>query len=156
MSITLRPATLADAERLRNWRNEASTLQASSDSTPVSTEDHERWLVARLGERDTGLWIAEEFNKPVGQVRLEVLEGEATVSVSVSEAARGRGLGVAVIAALQEMASAEPRYLPLFAVVKSNNSVSRRLFERCGFELASSEGEFLKYKWDPLKSAGEG
>src|SRR5918998_1507840 len=88
MTITLRPATAADARMLLEWRNDPATRAASFGSDPVAWEDHVAWLGLKLADENVRLWIADG----VGAVRAERQPGGVgEVHITVAPEARGQG-----------------------------------------------------------------
>ena len=137
--VTLRRAREDDGALLREWRNDADAVRFSATARPVSAEAHARWLAARLADEHTRLWIAEEAQVPVGQVRVDVAGGAGVVSIAVAAAARGRGVGQAMLlAAIQEIAR-EVAAIRLRALIHPDNAASLRAFERVGFRRAPSD-----------------
>ena len=132
--LTLRPASISDAEQLRRWRNDLSTRSASGTTHEVHPDEHERWLRAKL-EAPTGtLMIVEENGRPIGQARLDLQEPHAAaVSISLDRSRRGRGLSRQVLLAVIERARAMTGVDQLVAQIRVENEVSRRSFASVGF-----------------------
>jgi RimJ/RimL family protein N-acetyltransferase len=139
--IELRPARPDDGGRLFAWANDPATRAASFDREPIPWQAHLAWLAAVLGDPDRRLWIAEEAGVPVGQLRVDRMEGGVgVVSIGLAPGARSRGLGRAVLriglaAAVHELGIRRAR-----AVVVSSNLPSRRLFEGAGFVAIAGAG----------------
>ena len=74
--------------------------------------------------------------------RLDLDEGQGTVSLHLAAEWRGRGVGPAAIEALAELAFGPLGLRSLRASVKRENSRSISAFRKAGFTLAS-EGEVL-------------
>ncbi|MBW6487332.1 MAG: hypothetical protein K0B01_14400 [Syntrophobacterales bacterium] len=71
-TITLRPATIQDADMLLDWRNDPETRKASHSTSEVVTEEHIAWLTKTLGNANRRLLVAEEDGAPVGTVRADL------------------------------------------------------------------------------------
>lgn len=140
--LLLRDAEAADAELLREWRNDPQTLQASGSSDPVNAEQHAAWLGGLLEDRDRFLWIAVVDDRPAGQVRLEHRRGyEYEISVSVDPGLRGSGLGRSLIGAGCELLWARTNATVIFARVRTENAASAKTFEAAGFRPAGSAAD---------------
>ncbi len=137
--VTLRRAREDDAPLLREWRNEADAVRFSATARPVSGAAHARWLAARLADAGTRLWVGEEAGVPVGQVRVDLLDGSGVVSIAVATAARGRGIGQAMLRAAIEEIAQEDAATQLRALIHPDNTASLRAFERVGFRRVSSD-----------------
>jgi UDP-2,4-diacetamido-2,4,6-trideoxy-beta-L-altropyranose hydrolase len=127
--LRLRPATVADAALLLEWRNDEATRLASHNTGVVTPEDHARWLDALLRDPSRRLFIAEVNGDPVGSVRADRDPDGACheLSWTVAPAARGRGMGVRMVQLLLAEVSG-----PVRAEVKPGNQASVRIAEAAG------------------------
>jgi RimJ/RimL family protein N-acetyltransferase len=134
MTLTVRRVSRADAARLWEWRNDEVVRENSFSTAAIPGEDHERWLAARLASPGTAIYIVEDADGPVAQVRYE-REGDddATVSISVAAEARGRGYGRAALTETLPAACADLGVRRVIALVKTDNVPSQRAFEAAGF-----------------------
>jgi RimJ/RimL family protein N-acetyltransferase len=131
--VTLRAATDLDAPLLLEWRNDPEAVRFSVKGGAVTPAEHADWLMARLADPDTRLWIAEEGGEAVGQVRVDLRGGAGTVSIGIAPAHRGRGIGSAVLQAMLVEIERDLRVRRLRAVAHAGNTASLRAFERAGF-----------------------
>jgi RimJ/RimL family protein N-acetyltransferase len=139
----LRPAGGADADLLLRWRNDPDAVRFSVSGRAVTVEEHCAWMAARLADTATRLWIAQEGGAPVGQVRLDVSDGTATVSIAVAPEHRGAGLGSEMLRALLSLIAGDSAVLRLRALANPDNAASLRIFQKAGFRpLPGGEGGF--------------
>lgn len=153
-SLSLRPATVGDAELLLEWRNDAATRAASRSSEPIALEQHLRWLESTVARDDRHLLVASDEAGPVGTVRWDrEAPGEWEVSITVATSRRGTGLArVLLRSGEQWLAEAAGRgevdeLTTYLAVVHEDNTASLRLFTRAGYlpdTPATGEG-FARY-----------
>jgi len=149
--MILRPATLADADRLFSWRNDPVTCANSRSTAAVPREDHDRWVQFNVlqGYPEHLVMIAEGEQGSVGVVRFDAGKNDLmTYETSITVAPEARGLGIACM-----MLADACIYLPDFAIsaeVRHDNIASRKVFERCGFEEIGREGGFLQYRKEPM------
>ncbi len=149
-TLTLRPATWADCERLFAWVNSPDSLRNKRlTRSTIPYETHRQWLEKRLAAPDVILLIAEEGGMPVGQVRLEPRDDAHEVDIFVIAEARGRGIAEAAIRdALDRLwhrnANARAR-----ALVGRDNAASARLFERLGFSRIGVDRDHTLYERAP-------
>ncbi len=142
--MTLRPASEADAERLREWRNDPDTRAASRSTAEVGTEEHVAWLTAVLADPDRQLLICEREGEPVGQVRFDRLaEDRYEISIALAPAARGQGLSSPLIALAAEQLRASHPNAEVEAHVREDNAPSLAAFRRAGFQLSGQKDGFL-------------
>jgi len=71
MNLSLRPATLEDAQRLLDWRNDIQTRLNSFNKEEVSWLDHVEWLKKSLQSSDRKIIIVEWGDLSVGTIRLD-------------------------------------------------------------------------------------
>ncbi len=132
--VSLRAATSADAELLLRWRNDPLTRAASRHSQPVARDEHENWLHSVLEDPSRELFIAEHEKAPIGQVRLDRLDGPLwEISVALSPEARGRGLGRATIAAAVASLCERENDVAIEAFIRPDNQASIAAFRAAGF-----------------------
>ncbi|MBJ7538779.1 GNAT family N-acetyltransferase [Marinomonas transparens] len=138
--ISLRPATMADAECLLAWRNDEGTRLSSHTSEMIEMADHLNWLRASLSREDRHLYIAEQNHQAVGTVRADLAAGKWTLSWTVAPEARGKGVAHQMLnGIIKELNS------PLLAEVKVGNIASMKVAERAGFILEKEDGGVLFY-----------
>ena len=140
-TITLRPATIEDADILLEWRNDPETRKASHNTAEVQRSDHVSWLSRTLGNPDRRLYVAEENGDPVGTVRTDFADGVWELSWTVSPRARGRGVAKRMVAVLANEISE-----PIRAEVKTGNTSSVRIAEHAGMVFERESGGILHYK----------
>ncbi len=140
--MDFRNATIADADLLLRWRNDAATRANSVHGEIITIADHLRWLAATLQNSKRKLLIAEEGGAPVGTVRIDVGDsGVQELSWTVAPEARGRGVGKAMVAL-----AIVPLRGAIAAVVKAVNTPSLRIVQILGFTLHHERGELLEYR----------
>lgn len=125
--MRLRPATLDDAQRLLDWRNDSDTRAASASTGPVASEEHRTWLEKSLSRPDRRLLIAEDDDGPVGTLRLDEAPNAVEISITLAPQARGRGYAAPL---LRLATAAGGLYV---ARIRPGNAASRRAFEAAGF-----------------------
>lgn len=137
MSLYLRTANERDKKILFDWANEAETRANSFHQEKISWEEHTEWYDRMMQAEDTLLYIAMDFMKPVGQVRLNIEDGAGRISYSVDKECRGDHLGQKILALAEKEAAGKAARLT--AEVKPDNTASRRTFEKLGYELSAEQ-----------------
>lgn len=132
--FVIRPATFQDCALIWRWANDPTVRQASFSAAPIPWADHEQWFTLKLADPNCRLFIAEENDRPIGQVRFEIADDQAEVHIAVSADARGLGYGTRLLSeACRRIFSEERPVQRVVAHVKPDNAASLRLFERVGF-----------------------
>jgi RimJ/RimL family protein N-acetyltransferase len=140
--ITVRPATVADAQLLLDWANDPATRIAGFHHDVIDRRTHDRWLAARLASPTSRLYVGLDRDRPIGQVRLEGgPDGRVEVGISVAPAARGRGIGPELLRAglMAGRAESDLRIDVYFARIRPDNAASVALFGGAGFIHVGSE-----------------
>jgi RimJ/RimL family protein N-acetyltransferase len=116
-----------------DWRNDPVAVSFSVTGQAVGLEEHHRWLMERLNDAQSLLWIAEDRGEAVGQVRVDMEGGIGTVSIAVAPDHRGRGLATEILRAMLVEMAHTATVGELRATVHTANTASLRAFERVGF-----------------------
>jgi RimJ/RimL family protein N-acetyltransferase len=145
-SITLRSATIQDADLLLEWRNDPKTREASHNTGEVERNEHVSWLLRTLKNPNRRLLVAEENGTPVGTVRADFSESVWELSWTVAPSARGRGVAKQMVVLL-----ASQIFEPIRAEVKAGNIASLQIAEHAGMEFDRETDGVLHYTRPPLK-----
>ena len=135
-SLHLRPATADDCRRFWEWANDPAVRANSFTSEPIPWEPHVAWFTRKLADANTRLWIAEQADAPLGQVRFDLDASSATISVSLDATQRGRNLGALLIWSACQKLFRESPVETIHAHIKPDNTASIRAFKKAGFEPA--------------------
>lgn len=138
----LRPASMNDAQRLFDWRNDPETRANSLNSDVLAWEDHIAWLQRVLANPDRQLFVAEVDGVSVGTGRADRSVDATELSWTIAPEARRKGYGYLLVHQLLALTSGLR-----IAQVKDNNHASRRIAEACGFRLVRSDEAMLHYEY---------
>ena len=96
-SVTLRPLTLADIERVLTWRNLPEVAKYMYTDHPITEGEHVRWFASAMTDDAKRYWIIELDGEPVGLANLydiSRLHRRAYWAFYLADArVRGRGVG---------------------------------------------------------------
>lgn len=148
----MRPAGADDATFLFKWRNDETTQAASRSTAPVSEEEHSRWMMMNVmqGYPQHLVMIAEAEHHRIGVVRFDTDKRDLMafeVGITIAPQHRGHGFSGDV---LREACSYMGEFT-LNAEVRRENTVSRKLFERCGFEEIGRSSGYLQFRKEPTR-----
>ncbi len=142
MTLKIRRVSPDDAELLWAWRNDDLVRRNSFSTEPIPWEDHERWLASQLASAAVAIYVVEDIDGPVAQVRYQRREpGEAEVHISVAATARGRGYGRAALTETVHEACAVLGVSSVLAFIKEDNAPSLRAFAAAGYQPAGLVSE---------------
>lgn len=132
--LTLRRATMDDADWLLTWANDPEVRRASTNSEPIARETHVTWLREKLKDAGTAFYICEHAGEPVGYARVERRDdGSGEIAVSIEATRRGHGLGRRLIELASARGADELAVASVVARVKRDNFASLAAFQRSGF-----------------------
>lgn len=137
MPVTIRHATMDDADTLYEWRNDPDTIRFSTSNAGVSKDDHLVWLERKLVSEETMMLIGcdSASGEALGIVRFDAHdENFWIVSINLSPSWRGQKLASPLLDKAIEFFGKKHTAI-VTAYVKQDNIVSRRCFERSGFAL---------------------
>jgi phosphinothricin acetyltransferase len=143
--MDIRPATMADAEAMRQIYNiEVTGSTATLDLVPRSAEEQAAWMVAHSGVYP--VVVADEGGEVVGFASLSPYRprpGYATAvedSIYVAADHRGKGIGRALLSEAVEMARTHG-FHSIVARVSATQQASVALHQACGFDFVGVERE---------------
>ena len=138
--LTLRKATIEDAQRLFAWRNDLETRAYSKSHDVLTWERHSAWLQKVLNTKSSHLYIAEKEGQPIGTVRGDTLpDGAIEISYTVAPEARGRGIAKPMVQ--QFVREILPPTTRLVAHVQKGHIPSERVAESLGLHPMSEPSE---------------
>lgn len=140
-SVSVREATLEDAEALRHYVSEifAERLPTLFEHSVVPTIEDERVFIANCSDSENSvLLLAELDHKIVGVLDFHGYDHpqrchSGALGMSVSPGYRGRGIGTELLKYLFDWASSHS-ITRIELEVLGNNHGAIRLYERLGFE----------------------
>jgi UDP-2,4-diacetamido-2,4,6-trideoxy-beta-L-altropyranose hydrolase len=134
-TITLRSAVKDDCRMLWEWANDPEVRKNSFSSAPIPWEQHLPWFETKLSDpRYLIFIILDRGNNPLGQVRFETVDLEATISVDIGRKHRHQGYGPAGIRTACRLLFREFKIIKVHAYVKPDNPASSRAFLQAGFK----------------------
>jgi len=141
-TLSMRIATLDDAEILFSWRTDAGTQEHSRDRAVMTFESHIEWLHRSFDDVDRTILIASDAGRDIGTIRWDGLgKGNWEVSITVAPEQRGRGRAQALLAAGEHYICDAKGEVMAVATVHEANKASMALFEHAGYQSLDWSGE---------------
>jgi UDP-2,4-diacetamido-2,4,6-trideoxy-beta-L-altropyranose hydrolase len=134
--VTMRAAMASDCESIWRWRNADFVLRGSKTQDPVSWPDHHAWFEAALNDPNRRVLIGEVDGEPVGVLRFDLVQDEATTSVYLTPRGRGRGIGAELLMQGQIwLRSNAAHVVRIKAEIRSTNEASIEAFKAARYRL---------------------
>lgn len=148
--LTVRHATMEDANHVYQWRNAGETNRYFETPGKPSWEDHCVWMEQAFADPDRALFMVELEGTPVCHVRMDAdahQPDRRIVSIVASPGIRGKGLAIACLqcAMAPHRTQSAHRFL---ARVHRENTASGKLFLAAGFSRGGTDGVFETYLLD--------
>ena len=145
-TFSLRKAKQEDVKLLFEWVNDAEVRSNSLNSDPIEWENHLNWFTDRLSNSKSKIFIFQNENTRIGQIRVDISDkGGWVIDYSIDKHQRGKGYGFLMTNALLR------RYdnFKFQAIVKIENSASRKVFEKLKFSREFHEEDgIIKYYYN--------
>lgn len=145
-SITLRPATLADAETLLEWRNDPITRENSRRTYVMTLTDYTREIAAAIDSKNCTWLIGEIDRSPVGTIKIDDNGDWHEISYTVSPTCRGKGYAHQLVAAACEAR----QHVAIHAEIKPTNVQSISVVKACGFAQIEVRESLTLWRLEPL------
>jgi UDP-2,4-diacetamido-2,4,6-trideoxy-beta-L-altropyranose hydrolase len=134
--IELRAASLDDAGKLFEWRNDPPVRAASRTADVIDWDTHRNWLRAVLNTPGRALLIGERAGAAVGVVRFDVQGADAEISIYLVPGVHPPGQGRALLQSAERwLISNRPEVRRMLAQVLAGNERSQNLFRGAGYQV---------------------
>ncbi len=134
LPLELQPATQEHARLLYAWANQPEIRQASFNNAPIPWEVHQQWYTDRLHDPLTQMWLICTPDTPIGLVRFQMEQDEATISINLCKEYQGLGLGHRVIQLACERFLDTYPSVRIQALIRKENRASVHAFQKAGFQ----------------------
>ncbi|MBR4346230.1 MAG: pseudaminic acid synthase [Oscillospiraceae bacterium] len=133
-NLFLRDATYEDIDLLYNWVNDPVTRNSAFNTDMITFEEHRKWFEGVISSPNIYQYILMLDNVPIGQIRLNNLNGKAEIDYSISKEYRCRGFGTQLLELVKEKIISESiEIYVLIGQVKAENNASAKCFSNAGF-----------------------
>jgi UDP-2,4-diacetamido-2,4,6-trideoxy-beta-L-altropyranose hydrolase len=139
-TISLRPATAADAKLIFEWRNDPVIVRLGSSQREVTWTEHEEWFSQSITSGKRRIFIVEKDGLGIGQVRFDlVASSECVISAYLLAQFTGRGWGVEAMRSACEMIFEIWPIQFVTACVRAENKAVQSALGKVGFEEIASK-----------------
>lgn len=132
--LYLRSACESDCRVLWEWANDPEARAVSFSSALIPWPEHLKWFHGKIGNPQCRFFIAADSDDvPVGQVRYDLGNDEATISVSLDHHQRSKGYGSLLLRLSAHALFTTTQTTMIHAYVKPDNHASVRVFSKAGY-----------------------
>ena len=145
--LKLREATKNDVDLTFRWASDTNIRKYSFQQEAITQEMHYAWFNSKINDPDCLYLLLEKDSEVIGSIRYDInTENEAIISYLIDNNYHGHGYGNAILSlSLGVLTEKHPRLKQLIGFVVAENIASRKIFERQGYLLDSSDQKKLKY-----------
>jgi RimJ/RimL family protein N-acetyltransferase len=150
--IIFTKAGMDDAQLYFEWANDRAVRENSVHKEPILWEDHIRWFKEKLNSGTSTFYLFKtQDNIPLGQLRFDHDRKQNWINFSIDKNFRGQGWAEVLIKmSIQKLINDKPGIREINALVKPDNMLSKRAFEKNSFQTKrtfSVRGEkYLEFK----------
>lgn len=131
----IKAAQIDDSKMIFEWANDLQVRRMAFSCEKIKREAHKEWFQKKLNSPYSFIYIAVKNNQPVGQIRFDVTcDNKANVDVHTGPCTRAKGLGSKIIALGTRRFFKDCTVNEVHAVIKEENVISRRAFQKAGFK----------------------
>lgn len=140
----LREATIDDAKKLFDWRNDKITRKNSFNQDMIGWDEHCNWLKQTLKLNEILIYILMINDVPVGTIRGKIEKNKCIISFSIDKNYRKQGYGKLILLLFEEnMINNYEAGIFLIGFVKQENIASQKTFLKAGY-IKTDINEFRK------------
>lgn len=141
MLTKLTPAIRADIDFVYELQNIDGVRQYFRTPEVPSFEEHKEWMLNTITSEARFLYIISIDNERVGTIRVDLLSSTCVeVSIIINPRYHGRSAGYAAVNLIKELYSESE----IKAYIHEDNTASKKLFIKAGFEKIDSNNYLLK------------
>lgn len=135
-----------DCDLLFKWANNKEVRKNSFNNKEISYDEHIKWFKKMILSPNVFMYIMDNGSKPVGQVRIEVIENCGTISYSIDKEFRGQKLGALIIKLIEKKIEELYEVDEIIGYVKKDNEPSKKIFKNLGYIEKELNNKMMYYK----------
>jgi RimJ/RimL family protein N-acetyltransferase len=145
--LKLREATKNDVDLTFHWARDPNIRKYSFQQEAITQEMHHAWFNSKINDPFCLYLLLENDKEVIGSIRYDInTENEALISYLIDFKYHGHGYGNAILTlSLGVLTGKHPTLKQLVGFVLPENIASRKIFERQGYLLDSSDQKKIKY-----------
>jgi len=137
-NIQLRTATKSDSQNIFEWRTHPSIVKTSSNSNPITWDNHESWYVEAIKDKNRLILIGEIDRIPIGVIRFDIENTTALISIYLVPRDDTKGFGSNLLIRAEEwLKSYRSDVINIRAEVLGDNIKSQSMFSKSNYHIKS-------------------
>lgn len=147
--MIIRKATISDCDIYFEWVNDSVVRKSAFKRDLIEWKNHKEWFADKINCKNSFLFIAENNQDKIGQVRFDYLNSISKIDYSISKEFRGKGYGKEILQKSIDKVISESKKIKKFeANVRIENVASRKIFSSLGFYELKKNNTFVTYFFD--------
>jgi len=138
LNINYRRADKKDIDIIFNLANDEKARANSFHSGKIKYEEHQKWFLNKITDKNSLLIIAELDNSVVGLIRYDNEINHSIVGLNISPIFRGKKLSARLLKESASKFSSKINF-PIHALIKETNIPSIKAFEKAGYSFLKNE-----------------
>ncbi|MBE9068428.1 UDP-2,4-diacetamido-2,4,6-trideoxy-beta-L-altropyranose hydrolase [Leptolyngbya cf. ectocarpi LEGE 11479] len=132
--LRLRTVNEDDCKLIWQWANDPDVRARSFSSQPIPWDEHVQWFNAKQKALDCRFYLALDLHdSPLGVIRFDLHQDNATVSVTIDSKFRAQGYGNQLINLATAKLFRTSNITYIYAYIQPDNQASLRAFQKADF-----------------------
>lgn len=132
--LRLKAVSADDCKLIWQWANAPDVRARSFSSQPIPWDEHVQWFKAKQKALDCRFYLAiDPHDIPLGVIRFDLHQDNATVSVTIDSQFRAQGYGNQLINLASTKLFRTSNVAYIYAYIRPDNQASLRAFQKAGF-----------------------
>jgi len=133
-NISIREASLSDAEILFQLSNDVSVRENSINKNKIEWANHINWLKEKIESDNYFIYLFFDNDNFIGQVKFEIEDKEVVISISIVNEYRGKKLAAPMLQkGIESIFNSTKNVKKIIAYIKPENQFSIKSFNKVGF-----------------------
>lgn len=138
-SLSIRRMNMADKDLIFEWANDPVTRHNSFNISSITEKEHHNWFVRKLDDPDASYFIALWQGQEAGFIRFDREEDYTLIGINIAPTHRRKKLSSPILKMACRYYALDADSSLILAYIRSDNVVSKRAFEKAGFNYRSKE-----------------
>jgi UDP-2,4-diacetamido-2,4,6-trideoxy-beta-L-altropyranose hydrolase len=143
--VKLKPLLKKHKILFYKWANDEDTIKSSLRNSKITFIQHQKWFNKIYKSKNVKIYVMYLKNLPIGQIRFDIFKKKILVDYSIDRFIRGKGYGNLIVKMGIKKITKYKNKKMIEAVVKKNNSRSKKIFENLGFVKKVISNKIFKY-----------